>query len=100
MNMDSLNRHINSYQNIYIKNNLNQDIHQPINISEKAAELLETHGNKQTFVSIMRSIDREVMGDDILSDAEEFHDETYTNNLPINRINKNHEKSYEIKRLF
>lgn len=41
-----------------------------MNMQEKAFELLSTYNNKQDFLNIMKHIDRQIMGGDLLSDEE------------------------------
>jgi hypothetical protein len=72
MNMDKMrfNYNRNTYQ------------HEPLNVQEKAYELLSTYNNRDDFINIMKHIDREIMGDDLLSDVEPEEEPV----KPINHI--------------
>ncbi len=59
---------------------------EPLNIQEKAYELLSTFNNRQDFVNIMKHIDREIMGDDLLSDAD-FEEEPIKQVIKYQRSN-------------
>jgi hypothetical protein len=67
---------------------------EPMNVQEKAYELLTTYNNRQDFINIMKHIDREILGGDLLSD-EEIEVDDNTINTQIINPNLNHIKYYQ-----